>query len=105
MISVKLVSKTKVPDLPTKQKNLKIGYAALWFEKYKFSLFELPIKLVDSLNMTNRAQIHAFYKRLNTEILHFQATVFKSGDLFGVWRLANKVTNGKFQLIFQNYAY
>ena len=56
--------------------------------------------------MTNRAQIHAFYKRLNTEILHFQATVFKSGDLFGVWsRLANKVTNEKFQLIFQNYAY
>ena len=42
---------------------------------------------MDLLNMTNRAQIHEFYKKVE-KIFIFQATVSKFGDLLGGWKLA-----------------
>ena len=43
---------------------------------------------MDLLNMTNRVQIHEFYKK---EIFIFQITVLKLGDLLAGWKLVINV--------------
>ena len=50
---------------------------------------------MDLLNMTNKAQIQEFYKKVKVEeIFIFQATVLKLGDLLTGWQLK---TSAKFQ--------
>ena len=50
---------------------------------------------MDLLNMTNRAQIHEFYKKVKySETVVFYDNIFKFGDLFGGMKVCK---NAKFQ--------
>ena len=47
---------------------------------------------MDLLHITNRVQMHEFYKKVKQEILSFKSlTVFKVGDLLGGWKFARNV--------------